>query len=265
MSIQQTISALLHNLLDGKAVPVLSGPLQGWQWLPQSGNHAYWLGRHEKDYVDAFADAIKPGDTVLDIGAQAGYFTLVASRRVGEKGKAIAFEPFPQNTAFIKAHCKLNNCNNVTLLEAAVGGSKSTRTFQSASVFMGHLSDSPASEEETESEDDLTVDVVTLDDLIEDNQFLVPNVMKIDTEGMEYWVLQGGKKLIQENRPVLFIATHGKKNQGRTLQLLKDWGYEIEMVGNGTARNADYIAKPTSEALQGRADFAASKRGGALV
>ena len=244
MLTKQKASTLLHSLLKEKAVPILAGPLQGWRWLPRSGNHAYWLGRHEKAYVEAFAKSVKPGDTVLDIGAQAGYFTLTASRRVGAAGKVVAFEPFPENIEFVKEHCQLNHCDNVTLLEAAVGGSKGTRTFQAANVFMGHLSEAPASTEEASDDDSLMVEVVTLDDLMSENAFPVPSVMKIDTEGMEYWVLQGGKALIQKHHPVLFIATHGEKNQKRTLQLLEEWNYEIVMIGQGSARNADYIATP---------------------
>lgn len=253
MRIRQKVSAFLHALLKEKSVPVLSGPLMGWRWLPRSGNHAYWLGRHEREYVDAFARCIEPGNTVFDIGAQAGYFTLVASKRSGKMGQVIAFEPFPKNIAFIEEHCELNSCDNTTLLKAAVGGSKGTRSFQAANVFMGHLSDPSLNQQATGEkasghQDSLTVEVVTLDGLVDSKKVPVPDIMKIDTEGMEYWVLQGGKKLIQENHPVLFIATHGEKNQKRTLELLKDWDYEVEMVGNGTARNADYIAKVKSNA-----------------
>jgi FkbM family methyltransferase len=245
MLTQRKVSTLLHSLLKDTAVPVLSGPLMGWKWLPPSGNHAYWLGKHERAYVNAFASCLQPGDTVFDIGAQAGYFSLVAARLVGSQGRVVAFEPFPKNIDFIKAHCQLNDCHNVALLEMAVGGSEGTRTFQSANALMGHLVESnddaiaPAA-----SSDALSVNVVTLDELPMGYQSLRPNVMKIDTEGMEYWVLQGGKTLIERCRPILFIATHGGINQQRTLQLLEAWNYEVVMIGDGSSKNADYIARP---------------------
>jgi FkbM family methyltransferase len=259
MLTQQKVSTLLHSLLKNTAVPVLSGPLKGWKWLPPSGNHAYWIGKHERAYVNEFANHIKHGDVVFDIGAQAGYFTLVASRLVGSQGRVVAFEPFPENIDFIKAHCELNDCDNTTLLEVAVGGSCGTRTFQVANAFMGHIleqdllstaesvadsvSDS-ATDSETDSGSVLAVSVVTLDELPASHQNLRPDVMKIDTEGMEYWVLQGGKEMIQAHRPILFIATHGEINQKRTLQLLEEWNYEVVMIGEGSSKNADYIAKP---------------------
>jgi FkbM family methyltransferase len=243
MLAQQKVSTLLHSLLKNTAVPVLSGPLKGWKWLPPSGNHAYWIGKHERTYVNEFASHIKPADVVFDIGAQAGYFSLVASRLVGSQGQVVAFEPFPKNIDFIKAHCQLNHCDNITLLEVAVGGSSSTRTFQVANALMGHIVE-PDSATLLDTEGDLSVNVVTLDDLPVGYQTLRPNVMKIDTEGMEYWVLQGAKILIQQCRPILFIATHGEINQKRTLQLLADWHYEVVMIGKGSSKNADYIAKP---------------------
>lgn len=245
MLVKQKVSTLLHSFLKEKSVPVLTGPLRGWQWLPRSGNHAYWLGRHENEYVSEFAQSVKPGNIVFDIGAQAGYFTLVASRMVGQSGKVISFEPFPKNIEFIKEHCHINNRENVTLLEVAVGGSKGERAFETANAFMGHLSDSKSSSSRSaNSKESLTVEVITLDELWNKDKTLAPDVIKIDTEGMEYWVLQGGKALIQQKRPVLFVATHGEKNQKRTLQLLQDWNHEVAMVGKGSARNADYIAKP---------------------
>jgi FkbM family methyltransferase len=243
MLAQQKVSMLLHSLLKNTAVPVLSGPLKGWKWLPPSGNHAYWLGKHERTYVNTFASYLNPGNMVFDIGAQAGYFTLVASRLVGSQGRVIAFEPFPKNIDYIKAHCQLNSCHNIALLEVAVGGSSGTRIFQSANALMGHIVE-PDSATLSDSEDALSVNVVTLDDLPAGYQTLRPNVMKIDTEGMEYWVLQGAKTLIQQCRPILFIATHGEINQKRTLQLLADWHYEVLMIGKGSSKNADYIAKP---------------------
>ncbi len=243
MLAQQKVSTLLHSLLKNKAVPVLSGPLMGWKWLPPSGNHAYWLGKHERTYVDAFASCINPGDTVFDIGAQAGYFALVASRLVGDQGRVVAFEPVAKNIDFIKAHCQLNSCHNIALLEVAVGGSSGTRIFHSANAFMGHIAEADTATL-LDAEGALSVKVVTLDTLPAGYQSLRPDVMKIDTEGMEYWVLQGAKTLIEQCRPILFVATHGEINQKRTLQLLKDWHYEVLMIGNGSSKNADYIAKP---------------------
>ncbi|MBO9998614.1 MAG: FkbM family methyltransferase [Cyanobacteria bacterium SID2] len=236
MFLRQKISSLLHLLLKDTSVKVLSGPLQGWKWLPRSGNHAYWLGTYEREYVNTFAQYVRPGSIIFDIGAQAGYFTLIASRLTGRDGRVVTFEPLPENVFCIREHCRLNNCKNVEILEVAVASSSGRRTFQADNVFMGYLS----------KEGSLEVEVVVLDELAEQNQILPPNVMKIDVEGMEYWVLRGGENLIRTSRPEIFIATHGQENQTRVLRLLQEWSYEVSMIGRGSERNADYLAKPLS-------------------
>jgi FkbM family methyltransferase len=234
MFVKQNLSKFLHFLLKDKAIAVLSGPLKGWRWLPASGNHSYWLGTYEREYVTTFSRYVQPGHVVFDIGAQAGYFTLIASRLTGHDGQVVAFEPFPKNLRFIREHCRLNDCNNVKLLEVAVGGSSKKRRFQAKNSFMGHISNNGS----------LEVEVSPLDDLAAKNEISAPNVLKIDVEGMEYWVLQGGKNIIKNSRPTIFISTHGQANQSRVLQLLQEWNYEIFKIGKGSAKNADYLAKP---------------------
>ena len=208
----------------------------GWKWLANSGNHAYWLGTYEKEYVKTFVKQIKSGNVVFDIGAQAGYFTLIASRLTEEQGKVFTFEPLPENISFIQKHCLLNDCQNVTILDKAVGNTPSKRRFKTTGCsFMGNLS----------TEGDLEVEVASLDQLAADKQISPPHVIKIEVEGMDYWVLRGGEKLIREHRPIIFIATHGGKNHTRVLEILKEWRYEAVMIGNGSDKNADYVAYPS--------------------
>ena len=233
MSPRKLFSRLIRSFLIGSPVRILFGPLAGWKWLVESGNNAYWLGIYEREYVQAFSQQIKPGNVVFDIGSQAGYYTLIASRLTKKEGRVFAFEPFPPNIDFVKKHCHLNKCTNVKLFEVAVAGSSGKRKFQANNSFMGHFS----------GQGELEVDVVTLDELAAKQDIASPNVIKIDVEGMEYWVLRGGEKLILEHKPTIFVATHGKGNNLRVLQLLQDWEYEVLMIGDGSERNADYMAK----------------------
>ena len=235
MSPRKFFSQLIRSLLLGNSVKIIFGPIAGWKWLIESGNNSYWLGIYEREYVQAFTQHINPGNIVFDIGSQAGYYSLIASKLIGKEGKVFSFEPFPANIDFVKKHCHLNNCDNVTLFEVAVSGSSGKRKFAAKNSFMGHFS----------QQGELEVDVVTLDELAAKKDIVPPNIIKIDVEGMEYWVLRGGEKLILENKPTIFVATHGKENNTRVLQLLRDWGYEVLMIGNGSERNADYIAKPS--------------------
>lgn len=68
---------------------------------------------HEEFETEIFKKEIKKGDTVLDLGAHIGYYTLLAAKLVGEKGKVFAFEPEPTNFALLKKNIKINNHQNV--------------------------------------------------------------------------------------------------------------------------------------------------------
>lgn len=233
-SFRLKISRLLHSALGNQPIFILSGPLKGWKWLPDSGNHAYWLGTYEKDYIKVFTQSLESNLVVFDVGAHTGYFTLTASRIVGNQGEVWAFEPLPRNISFIKKHLALNGCTNVKLLETAVSSHRGRAKFGSQNSFMGHLS----------KKGEFEVEVINLDHLMSQNDFVKPNIIKIDVEGHEYLVLKGAEKLIAQTKPILFISTHGKDNRERVLQLLESWQYLPMMVGQGTERNADYVAQP---------------------
>src|SRR5690242_7217517 len=64
--------------------------------------------------------ALQPGDVVVDDVANIGYYTLLFSRAVGETGKVYAFEPDPDNYAFLERNVAANGCPNVTLVPEAV-------------------------------------------------------------------------------------------------------------------------------------------------
>lgn len=81
------------------------------------------LGIYEPLMVKLFQERIKPGSTVLDIGAHIGYYTLLAAKRVGSSGKVYAFEPNKENIALLSRNVKINGFKNVILVEKAVADS----------------------------------------------------------------------------------------------------------------------------------------------
>jgi len=82
---------------------IMQGPGKGMKWIVGSGVHGMWLGSYEADKQQILADIPLEGTTVLDIGANVGFFSILLSRLVGPKGKVIAFEPLPRNTEMLKA------------------------------------------------------------------------------------------------------------------------------------------------------------------
>src|SRR5947208_793716 len=78
-------------------VRIRSGDLRGWRWIVGSSTNGCWLGTYESHMQRLFREHIGPGSTVFDIGANVGFFTLLASKLAGEAGRVYAFEPLPRN------------------------------------------------------------------------------------------------------------------------------------------------------------------------
>ena len=78
------------------------------------------LGVHEPFETEIIKKEIKKGDTVLDIGANIGYYTLIFAELVGENGKVFAFEPDPTNFAILEKNVEANGYKNVVLVQKAV-------------------------------------------------------------------------------------------------------------------------------------------------
>jgi FkbM family methyltransferase len=218
----------LRLSLAGRAIPalrpdddlaILSGPLEGWRWLPASGLHACLEGTYEDENQTLFREHVRTGAIVFDIGANVGFFTLLASQLVGPTGRVVAFEPFPAALRHLRRHLALNDVRNVTVVEAAVSASPGTAHFRShEELTMGRLSESG----------ELAVDVVSLDDLCQRDKIPVPGVIKIDVEGEELNILRGAERILRERRPLILLATHGADVHEACCRLLTEHGYRLE-------------------------------------
>ncbi len=105
------------------SLPILAGPLRGARYLPAAGGKLarLLLGRYEPELTARFVEHVRPGQIVFDLGAAAGYYTLLAARLVGASGGVVAFEPEPRNFGFLREHVRLNRLARVELHNAAVG------------------------------------------------------------------------------------------------------------------------------------------------
>lgn len=113
-------------------MPILQGPLRGKRWIVSSSTAGCWLGSYELDKQRRFATTLRPGHVVYDLGANAGFYTLLASKLVGRSGHVVAFEPLPENLAALRRHLELNGVDNVTVMDAAVWSSGGTVRFTPA-------------------------------------------------------------------------------------------------------------------------------------
>jgi len=168
---------------------------------------------------------VKRCQTIIDIGANIGYFTLIFSRLVGNKGKVIAFEPFPYFYDRLIYNLKLNpNIDNVITVNKGLYNKNCkkliARGFPSAAVV----------ENENENlETDFSKynysDFIVLDEWCEENNIKNVDVIKIDTDGSEVKIIKGAIKTIEKYKPVILCEFyHDADILGK---LFWDIGYKI--------------------------------------
>ncbi len=203
------------SLLDRVALPIFRGPLKGDRWLLATRIN-FFLGSYEPEQTQAFAEAVRPGAVVYDVGAHYGYYTLLAAKLAGESGSVVALEPSPRNLTVLRRHIALNHLRNVSVVELAVSDHEGEARFNNtAGSGVGHLSE----------QGPLTVRLTTLDLLAQ--RFPTPQVIKIDVEGAEELVLAGGMGMLKARRPVVFLSTHGPALHESCSRTLRGLGYSV--------------------------------------
>jgi len=211
-------------------VPILRGHLRGKSWIAGSSNHSCWLGGYESDWQNLIIRTVPNGSIFFDIGANVGFYTLLASSLVGDSGKVVAFEPVPSNINKIKKHLEINSLKNVTVYEAAISDYSGEAQFQksksnSQGKFKEFNPDAVLGDDEL-----LTVKVLSLDELLAKNRIPNPDYLKIDIEGAEFSALLGAKKYLADFGPTIFLSTHGNKARSNCLPMLNELGYTCHRV-----------------------------------
>jgi len=174
----------------------------------------------------------RPGDVVYDIGANVGLYARFLARFGA--GQVMAFEPMSENIELLRANVALAgpDASRIRVLTLAVGDKDGNELLQvddvmSATASLDRLNDGEASfgrktyglPPRTEA-----VRVAKLDTLIAEG-LPPPQVMKVDVEGAEGWVLEGAARTLAEHRPALAIELHGLDKAERVLGLLEQHGY----------------------------------------
>jgi FkbM family methyltransferase len=218
-------------------LPIVGGRLRGRWWLPASRGKVLRIlgGTYEPEQTRLFEERLRAGDTVLDVGAHVGYYTLLSSVLVGPGGSVWAFEPNPQNAGFLRRHAQVNGCANVRVTEAAVSDEAGRARFDfGTGSGTGRLAGGGA----------LEVATVRLDDFVREHG-IAPAAVKIDVEGGELRVLEGARDTLAAHRPVLFLSTHGAEVHRACMALLREAGYAFRpILGTDVESTSELLCVP---------------------
>lgn len=197
-----------------------------WDTLDSYAGKAY-----EPTTVRLFKESLRPGATVLDIGAHVGFYSLLAARAVGPRGRVLSFEPAPSNFKALQLNIQTNGYTNITPIQKAVGSEEGTRAF-----YLSEKSDcqglTPHHLAATTTV--CPVDCTTIDAFLRGQAV---DLVKMDIEGSEPAAIAGMRATIagspnltlftEFNPPCLRRAGY---EPGEYLDLLMQIGFHVEVV-----------------------------------
>ncbi len=193
-------------------------------WIQQ---HIYFLNTYEEAELNFISKQLIKGDTFVDIGANFGLYSLVASRIVGATGTIISFEPFQENLTKLKTNIALNNYNNITVVQKAIVDKNAQLQLRyhpkeaNLGMVSAYLEDFAITQ---------NVPAIALDSYFEENKIKQVDFIKMDIEGGEFLALKGMQKLLQKFKPTLLVEIlpdeYTINNEDLITNLLSTYGYK---------------------------------------
>ena len=190
-------------------------------------------GSWEPDQADFVRSQLKPGQTVIDIGAHVGFYTLLAASAVGRTGRVLAVEVSPANYPVLCANIARNKCPNVLPLNVAAsdhtGTVELTLSEENSGGSRAYRLD--------DVEPNLTVPCVALDELLGPDAPI--DLVKVDIEGMDHLALGGLRRTLERWKPIVvteffpeWIEYLGKDARA-VLADYESLGYSLAILRNG--------------------------------
>jgi FkbM family methyltransferase len=167
----------------------------------------------------------------LDVGAHIGYFALKSSVRVGEDGRVVAFEPNPRTLETLHANVAASRATNVTIVPVACTDGETTLEFFDASAGGNSMVSSLSRATAGEDAQEFTVRGRPIDNVIRELGIQRVDLLKVDVEGAELYVLRGARETLQRYHPAIVIEVIPDHLAGmnttvdQLFSFLKEMGY----------------------------------------
>ncbi|MDB5305837.1 MAG: methyltransferase FkbM family [Gemmataceae bacterium] len=200
-------------------------------------------GSYEPNEFALLAEALEPGMTFVDAGANDGLYSLFAARKVGPGGAVLAFEPSAREFARLRDNLDLNHITNVRPRPIGLAARTGTATLRTAGLE--HAGQNTFGEFVYDGVDCVgmvPVPVECLDDVVRREGVRVPDVIKIDVEGAELGVLRGSVEVLESARPLLLLELNDEAlrrqdaSSAEVLAFLRGLGYAIFPFSAATGR-----------------------------
>lgn len=222
---------LIHNYL--KVLPIYVNDY--WLYINPS---LYWLtpkmfiGIYDTYEIEVFKKLVKEGWVVCDIGAAVGYYSIIASNKVGNTGKVYAFEPDPYTFKLLQKNIRLYNLKNVYPEQIAIADKKGAVAFYQSET---HPWDNRLINPPDQKRKKIYIRQDTLDNLLKGIRRV--DLVKMDVQGVEERCLDGMTKIINSNKKIILyieLWPRGLKEAGsntkRFLDKLTGLGFKIYVL-----------------------------------
>ncbi len=214
------------------------------QWITASW---YVRGDYERNPVAGLKHYLRSGMVCLDIGANAGFYTLLMARRVGPRGRVYAFEPTVTTFSWLGHNIALNELENVVAENVAVTDRAGLIEFRvgppDLSVY-NSISEVVHPGARDGSFERVFVPTITIDDYCATKAIDRVDCVKIDVEGAEFQALKGMQKTLASNEDIVLLVEFGQTTAaacGTTIESMAEWlasmGFQLSRIeGNGRLR-----------------------------
>lgn len=209
------------------------------------------MGVFEPFETDLFTRCIRESMTVVDVGANIGYYSLLAARRVGKSGRVFAIEPNPSVYQMLLQNIAVNDYQQLIPIKHCVSNCSGKACFHINRDLPGESNMLPCTA--ADRDDTITVDTFPLDDLLPDCEV---DVLKMDIEGAEGLALMGASRLLRNGRSLIFMefvpALLTKMGTPPTdvLSILRQYGYCVYLI-NEKSRTLQTVADDDAASLGG--------------
>ncbi|MFI0940938.1 FkbM family methyltransferase [Streptomyces sp. NPDC021020] len=215
--------------------------------------YLYLFGVWEPRMTQWLRNRLGPGDTFVDVGANIGYFSVLASQLVGPQGRVVAIEASRDFTDQLELNARINSCGNIRVVQTAVSDKRQTLTFiLASSANMGANSivpwDGPV-------ESRFDIEAYPLPDVLNADEIAKARVIKVDVEGAEGSVVRGMAPLLERLRPDAEITVEVTPDRmaqlgdsvEELLATMREHGFHVYRLAN------EYAAASYPTALHGPA------------
>jgi len=203
--------------------------------------YVYFFGVWEPHFSHWMVEQLRPGDTFIDVGANIGYYSLLASRLVGQGGHVVAIEASPRIFAALRSNLERNDTKNVRAVNVAVAARAGTiRLFLGPDTNCGLTTVSEAESVKKECQFECEAAALPLNVILSEEEMKNARLIKVDVEGAEWHVIAGIQTLLANGHPDLemlveinpqCLATQGKCAED-ILRIFQDAGFHAYHLAN---------------------------------